>query len=108
MSTEDEGTHVHLTDTAIELRVGAEVRERVLWEDLVRVEVLTTDEGPYVEDMFWALLGSDGSFMIIPAELTQPTRLLERLQQLPGFDNEQVIAAAGSIEKDRFLCWERV
>jgi hypothetical protein len=29
------------------------------------------------------------------------------LQELPGFDNEQVIAAMCSTKNARFLCWRR-
>jgi hypothetical protein len=40
----------------------------------------------------------------IPRELIH--KILERLQRLPGFDNEQVIAAMSSAALNAFLCWE--
>lgn len=33
--------------------------------------------------------------------------LLERLQRLPGFDNEAVVAASASSTEARFTCWAR-
>lgn len=91
----------------LEIRFGGEVEESLRWQDLQRVEMLTTDEGPFTDDMFWVLTRRDGSHMFIPSEFAQPFGVLERLQQLPGFDNEQVIAAATSVENARFLLWER-
>src|SRR5262245_48120334 len=32
--------------------------ERVAWDDLQKVELVNTDEGPFVPDVFWVLHGS--------------------------------------------------
>ena len=34
--------------------------ESVAWEDLRRVSIVTTGEGPFVPDIFWLLIGSTG------------------------------------------------
>jgi len=80
--------------------------ERVGWNDLQRVEILTTSEGPMVPDVFWLLHGTNGG-CAIPQGATGERALLERLQALPGFDNGQVIEAMGSTSDRRFLCWQR-
>jgi hypothetical protein len=80
--------------------------ERVNWDDLERVEILTTDAGPFAPDVFWVLLGSKGG-CVIPQGATGEKELLRRLQTLPGFSNEAVIEAAPSTECRRFLCWEK-
>jgi len=75
----------------------------VSWESLRAVLIETTDEGPFVEDVWWILIDAEGH-CIIPQEAgTEP--LLARLQQLPDFDNDTVIAAMASVENQRFLCW---
>jgi hypothetical protein len=33
--------------------------------------------------------------------------MLEKIQQLPGFDNEAVIKAMTSTTNNRFICWQR-
>jgi hypothetical protein len=80
--------------------------EQVDWDDLERVEILTTDAGPFAPDMFWVLLGSKGG-CVIPWGATREQELLKRLQTLRGFSNEAVIEAAPSAEWRRFLCWEK-
>ncbi len=80
--------------------------ESVRWDQLKEVGILTTDEGPLVDDMFWLLLGDRGG-CAIPSESTGMKELLIRLQKLPGFDNETVIKAMGSTSNAKFVCWKR-
>ena len=80
--------------------------ERVGWDDLQKVEVVTTGDGPFAPDVFWVLHGRNGG-CAIPQGATGDRHVLERLQALPGFDNEAVIAAMSSTSARRFLCWER-
>jgi hypothetical protein len=80
--------------------------ERVAWNDLQRVEIITTDEGPGAADVFWMLHGS-ATGCVVPQGATGANRLLERLQALPHFDNSAVIQAMGSTSNNRFLVWSR-
>jgi hypothetical protein len=82
-------------------------QESVRWDALTKVEVMTTDDGPAADDVFWVLHGSDGAGCVIPSEAEGCDQLLARLQELPGFDNEAVIKAMGSTAKARFLAWKR-
>jgi hypothetical protein len=80
--------------------------ERVAWDDLQRVEVLTTSGGPRSADVFWLLHGAGGG-CAIPQGATGERELMERLQALPGFDNAMLIEAMGSTSDRKFLCWQR-
>jgi hypothetical protein len=80
--------------------------ERVGWDDLQKVEVVTTGDGPLAPDVFWVLHGRNGG-CAIPQGATGDSHLRERLQALPGFDDNAVIAAMASASDGRFLCWER-
>lgn len=80
--------------------------ERVGWDELQKVEVLTTSAGPFTADVFWGLIGTDGG-CCIPQGATGEKELLQRLQALPGFDNSAFIEAMGSTSEARFLCWQR-
>ncbi len=85
---------------------GAE--ETIRWADLHEVGILTTDEGPLEEDVFFLLMAADGkSGCCVPQSADGSEELFERLQQLPGFDNEAVFKAMGSTAKARFVCWKR-
>ena len=82
--------------------------ETVRWEDLTEVGIITTDEGPFVEDVFWILVGADERTGCAVAQGAEGNEeLLARLQKLPGFDNEAVIQAMGSTTNARFTCWQR-
>lgn len=79
---------------------------RVGWDDLQKVEIVTTGDGPFTPDVFWVLHGRTGG-CAIPQGATGDRQLLERLQALPKFDNNAVIAAMSSTSDRRFVCWER-
>ena len=80
--------------------------EEARWDDLAEVRIVTTDEGPFGEDVYWLLAGSDGTGVAVPG--FSVTDDLLRLQSLPGFDNEQMIQATmTSTDNAQFLCWQR-
>jgi hypothetical protein len=80
----------------------------VRWDDLVEVAIVTTDEGPIADDLFWVLLSSDHKTgCSIPQGIEGEKELLSRLQALPGFDNGEVIKAATSTTNARFVCWKK-
>jgi len=82
--------------------------QTVRWSDLQEVGILTTDDGPMGDDVFWMLPGTEGAGCAIPSETEGMQELLPRLQQLEGFDNEAVIEAMGSTSNARFVCWKRL
>lgn len=97
---------VSLSQSEVSCRHPDGTTEQVAWEDLQRVEILTTDHGPFFPDIFWVLHGSAAG-CVVPQGATGEKELLERLQRLPGFRNEAVIEAMPSTDNRRFLCWEK-
>jgi hypothetical protein len=79
--------------------------EQLNWPDLVEVAVVTTADGPFVEDVSFVLTGRDGSGCVIPHSAPEGPALIERLQELPGFDNEALVRAMSSTEDKKFVCW---
>lgn len=89
-------------------RLGRKRQERVLWDDLVRVEILTTGEGPSMEDFFFLLGSRDGSGVAVSNELAAKHGLVAILQRrLAGLDNRAIIEASGSTRARRFLVWQK-
>jgi hypothetical protein len=80
--------------------------ERVSWGELEKVSILTTDEGPMADDVYWMLEGKTGG-CAVPSEAEGMKELMARLQQLPGFKNQAVIQAMGSTTNAEFVCWSR-
>ena len=103
-----ERDRVSFTDDVVTRVRPDGVQETIRWDELYEVEIITTDEGPRQEDVFFLLIASDGkSGCAVPQSSEGSKQLLERLQKLPGFDNEAVISAMGSTSMARFVCWKR-
>ena len=99
---------VSFTDDAITRIRPDGIVESIRWDVLCEVGILTTDDGPLQEDVFFLLIASDGkSGCVVPQGAEGCDHLLERLQKLPGFDNEAVIKAMGSTAHAKFVCWKR-
>ena len=75
--------------------------ESIRWRDLREVQIVTTDQGPFVDDVFWLLIGEDGG-CLVPSQAEGMSALLERLGELPDFDHRAVIEAMGSTDNNRF------
>jgi hypothetical protein len=97
---------VRLSDTDVVCARPDGTRERVTWDELQRVEIVNTSDGPMRPDTFWLLVGDEGG-CAIPWGATGEPELIERLQQLPGFSNEAVIGAATDTGDARRTCWVR-
>jgi hypothetical protein len=97
---------VQISDTDVSCASPNGRIEKVDWDDLQSVEISTTDEGPFLPDVFWLLSGSNTS-CVIPGAATGEMELLHRLQKLPGFRNNAGINAMASVKNARFLCWQR-
>lgn len=80
--------------------------ERVRWDDLRMIEIVTTDQGPSMPDFFYVLHGSEGG-CAVPLGAAGWETILERMHALPGFDNSAAITAASETDNARFIVWER-
>lgn len=77
-------------------------------DDIIRISIVTTDDGPWIEDCFW-FVETRTSKYIIPNDNVLPgsALFLHLFQTLPDFDNNTVIKAMQSVDYAEFLCWER-
>ena len=76
------------------------------WADLREVWIRTTNLGPFGDDMFIVLVGAGGE-CVIPSESQGVEGLVERLTELPGFDEEAYTEAIRSTDNARFCVWRR-
>jgi hypothetical protein len=83
--------------------------EEVAWGDLALVEVITTDDGPYAEDMFFMLHGANSKGVVVSNDLAVTHDLVMQLQKrLAGFDNLALVKASGLTESGSFLLWQKL
>ncbi|MGH3761813.1 hypothetical protein [Actinophytocola sp.] len=81
--------------------------ESVTWTDLSEVAIRTTPEGPWKEDVFFLLVRAGGGGCAVPAGDPSADELMNRLQSLPGFDNEAFIEAMTTMDDGFFVVWQR-
>ena len=81
--------------------------QQIQWDDLEEVGIVTTDEGPFVEDVFFMLLSNDQKGCAIPQGAEGNEALLSRLQLLPNFDNDALIDAMGCTSNRNFRLWKK-
>ena len=97
---------VSVDDTRVECCHPQGDIQTVPWDELQQVVILTNDQGPWFCDFYWHLVG-DKSECFVPQGATDEDHLIEALEKLPGFDNEQVGAAMRCVDNQRFVCWIR-
>lgn len=76
------------------------------WKGLSEVSIETTDQGPFVDDVFWVLSGNGMSCRISNAAKGMD-ELLRKLKELPGFDYDVAIVAMAMASNAKFECWRR-
>jgi hypothetical protein len=82
--------------------------DRMAFAAMREIAIVTNDSGPIGSDVWWVASGAgEPAELAFPAGATGESTVLARLQALPGFDNEAVIAAMGSADQARFVCWRR-
>ena len=97
---------VHLSDSEIVCERPDGTTECVIWSDLQTVEVLSTSDLLMGPDEMWILHGTR-SGCVIPSTAIGADALLERLQTLPGFDNDIFWEAMTCKAERSFTCWQK-
>lgn len=97
---------VIITDDTIGCDYPGGEPESIRWEDVTRVVLATTSDGPWVPDMWLFFFSADDKECPIPAEAEGFDRLFDVLAaKLPGFDFEPFVTAG--TDDAQYVCWER-
>lgn len=93
----DLGIHCYFSDDVV----------LAAWDQLGVVAVRTTDEGPFIEDVYFVFQNHHEEPLLAVPQCADGTQtLVEAIQQLPGFDDENFIRAMGSTVDAWFECWK--
>ncbi|CAN5429288.1 hypothetical protein BH10PSE17_BH10PSE17_23560 [soil metagenome] len=96
---------VSATDAGVSVKRPDGSIESVDLQMLREVVVNTNDSGPFGADVWWLLVGSDGSGCTYPGGATGEQDAIHWMQRLPGFDNGALVSAMGSTADANFVCW---
>jgi hypothetical protein len=81
--------------------------ETIAWNDIDEISIVTTDQGPWADDVFWFFISRDrSSGCVVSNQAAGFKDLLPRIQCLPGFDNHAVVSAMASAVSQRFIAWK--
>ncbi|MBC8043688.1 MAG: undecaprenyldiphospho-muramoylpentapeptide beta-N-acetylglucosaminyltransferase [Rhizobacter sp.] len=81
-------------------------RRELNWPEIKGVFVETNDQGPWADDVWWMVSGEKFSVMF-PNGAAGEKEILERLQRLPNFNNEELIKAMTSTDNRLFIIWDK-
>jgi hypothetical protein len=102
-----EAETVNIDDVGVARTVGS-INERIRWDDVDEIRIITTDDGPYAEDVFFAIVDANQKGCLVPHDAAVRLKLLERLQsRFNGLNDEAVIKAMGSTSNANFLIWKK-
>ncbi|WP_326565705.1 hypothetical protein VSH64_28010 [Amycolatopsis rhabdoformis] len=97
---------VSVDDTGVRRRLADGSEEAVTWTELQSVMVRVIPDGPWNEDVFFMLVGSDGTGTAVPSGDPAADALIERLQSLPGFDNDKFVEAMTTDADQAYVVWQ--
>jgi hypothetical protein len=97
---------VSIDETGVYRQLADGSQEAVTWDELSAVVIRVIPEGPWKEDVFVMLAGANGTGTAIPSGDPAANELIERLQSLPGFDNERFIEAMTTDADEAYVVWE--
>ncbi|MEP3347415.1 MAG: hypothetical protein ABJN34_07755 [Litoreibacter sp.] len=75
--------------------------------DLARVTIITSDQGPYADDVHWLFEENGGTKLLIPNSAEGAAQLFDALSPLKGVDFEAAIRAMEATENDSFVIWAK-
>ncbi|QWF82584.1 hypothetical protein [Amycolatopsis sp. CA-230715] len=108
MSQDSASAHsrsVSVDDTGVRRQLADGSEESVTWSELSSVVIRVIPEGPWKEDVFLMLAAADGTGTAVPSGDPAADALIERLQTLPGFDNEKFIEAMTTDADEAYVVW---
>lgn len=80
--------------------------KQIRWDDLVRVTIITTDQGPFQEDVFFWFETADGG-IVVPHEEELRLKLVQLVEdKFGGMNFEEMINAMACTDNARFVIWK--
>lgn len=98
---------ISVDDTGVRRQLADGTEESVTWPELSAVVIRVMPQAPWQEDVFLMLAGTDGTGAAVPSGDPAADALVERLQALPGFDNDKFVEAMTTDADEAYVVWQR-
>ena len=81
-------------------------KEAILWKEIDQIKIITTNEGPFLPDLWIGLFGKMNKCRL-PQGAKGYDEVYDIISMYENFNFENMIAAATSTDNNEFLVWER-
>lgn len=88
--------------------IPSQIEETIRWKDIAEIAIVTSDKGPFEDDVHWLISNQDKSTGVgFSNGANGIEEVLTQLQTLPNFDNQMVVTAMGSTSNQTFVVWKK-
>jgi len=75
-------------------------------DEMMRIQIVTTDNGPFANDVLWQFTDRSGQRLTIPSNAEGTDRIFDALAAYKGVNYDAVIQANGSTSNQSFTIWQ--
>lgn len=81
----------------------------VAWDEVLKIGILTTDQGPFEDDLLWMFFYRDQDHVLaVPASaLDAAPDFFDHLKRFPGLDYDKITEASSSTDFAKFVLWRK-
>jgi hypothetical protein len=97
---------IDIDDLGVTRHLDKGKTEQIRWDQLEKIEIITTSDGPWGEDVFW-VFHEDDKGCVVPNSDPRVGELIQKIESFEAYDANAVIAAMGSASEATFLVWQR-
>jgi hypothetical protein len=98
---------ITITDEYVKVEHPKRKTEQIKWKDIEEIDIITTDEGPFLPDV-WLILTGKGSGCSMPQGAPNFNEIYEKISKYEDFRFEEFIKAMSSTDNARFNLWKKI
>ncbi len=97
---------VTITETFVRVEHPTRKTEQVFWDNIVEIKMINTDEGPWLPDVWLALLGNEEG-CLIPQGARGYDEVYVIVSKYVGFNFDNVIKSMSTTDNAEFELWKK-
>ena len=97
---------VTVTDESITVEHPKRKTEKVKWNNITEIKLINTDTGPWLPDVWLALIG-DNDACLIPQGAKGYDEVYEKVSKYEDFNFENVIKSLSCTDNAEFKLWNK-
>ena len=75
-------------------------------DEMMRIQILTTDNGPFASDLLWQFTDRSGQRLTIPGNAEGTDGIFDALAAYKGVNYDAIVQANGSTTNQSFTIWQ--